>query len=343
MALIRKIYGEVERLSRDTETVVVEDVVANVRQLIQEQTEPRSTGPVLMRSDLISVTGQFRQSFTFIPSVPAQNVSVEKVDLLSFVSRRSSQCRQENRISTSRGYGNLQKELSAFCGSGSIAWRDVNALFVGDFASWLDRRDYKASTKSYYLGMLRTILFQARDEGYCDASSDWFRSIKIESVPKPNVQAGKKIDMEVVRKIAALDLSGREELQMIRDMFMFAFLCRGMELVDIAHLTKDNLHEGILTYNKRLSGKEISVTLDTEALNILQRYESTGRYLFPLLTTGRSTLFTSRRNIVVMRIKEIGNMVGFPGLTFKCNIDAWKTFITTIHISEQLHYSPSGT
>lgn len=339
-ALIRMVYEEIERLDREGKAITIDTVAEQARARFTANEPVNTDDDSAMRTDLVSVAGQFRDCFSFTSI--KQAMLPEVVDLLSYTAMKSIQCRQENRICTSRSYGNLQKELKEFCKAEAIPWEKVNAGLVRDFATWLTGQGYKASTRAYYLGMLRTILFQAREDGYCQATSEWFRPVRTEAKSNPTGKTEKKLDVEVVRKIAELDLSGREELAMVRDMFLFAFYCRGMELVDIAHLTKANLQGQTLVYNRRLTGKEIRVPIDREALNIISRYDNGRKYLFPLLDTGRSALFTTRRNIVVMRIKEIGTMVDCPDLTFVRNIDAWKSFVSEIRISDGLRYYQSG-
>lgn len=338
VGLIRLVYDEIERLDRNGEAVTIEAVAEKCRRFGPESRRSGKDTP--LRSDLVSVRGQFKDSFMFTTHEVKPESGSE--DLLGYTAMKSRQCRQQNRICTSRSYGNLQKELREYCGADSISWEKVNAGMVKDFGRWLTGQGYKASTRAYYLGMLRTILFQAREEGYCKATSEWFRPARQEAQPMPAGKPERKLDLEVVRKIAALDLGEKTDLAMVRDMFLFAFYCRGMELVDVAHLTRDNIISGSLVYHRRLTGKEQRVPLDREALGILSRYDNGGRYLFPLMETGRSTLFTTRRNIVVMKIKEIGIMVGYPGLTFVSNIAAWRSFVSEICISDGLHYYSSG-
>ena len=72
-------------------------------------------------------------------------------------------------------------------------------------------------------------------------------------------------------------------MALARDMFMFAFYCRGMELVDVVNLTKNNIRDGKLTYNRRSKGLLKTVTLDHNALAIIEQYKNcSSTYLFPI-------------------------------------------------------------
>ncbi len=340
---IRLICQVVERLGMGGELPTVPAVAEASRELFKDEGRRLKALATVdraakLRADLVAVGSPFQNCFQFTYPDPELEQPSEP-DLLTFIAFKSRSSRSANKISRSRSYSYLQKELAQFSGSALIPWDIVGKGFVKEFAVWLMHRGYKDTTQGYYLSMLRTILFQSRDEGFCDATSEWFRTVNTSVVSKEHKTPGRRIDVEVLKKIAALDLEGNEELAMVRDMFMFAFYSRGMELVDVAHLTTDNICDGILVYNKRLTGKEIRVPVEKEALNIISRYGRTGRYIFPLMDTGRPVLFTTRRNWVNTQIKIIGNMAGYPGLTFIRNIDAWRSLVSEMHITESIFRS----
>ena len=77
----------------------------------------------------------------------------------------------------------------------------------------------------------------------------------------------------------------RQYIQLSKDIFMFSYLCGGINFTDIANLTKANIIEGKrLHYIRQKTGKLIKIGLSEEAMKIIERYatESKG-YLFPIL------------------------------------------------------------
>lgn len=337
---VRLIYHVIEQIGQNGGGVAVDAVVAKVRRLMNDEVarsemmrgiDPESP----LRADLVSVGRGLHSRFKFVYPVP-QKEGIENTDLLAYISFKSQLSRSENKISTSRSYSYLQKELGQYCGADVIPWRRVDQNLVVGFASWLTDRGYKESTQAYYLGMLRTILFQASEKGYCSATPQWFKPVKTWVGTKPKDETTGKLDVGVLKRIAALDLEGRPDLALARDMFMFAFYCRGMELVDVAHLTEKNIREGMLVYNRRLTGKEIRVPIEKDAASILRRYPGGKEYVFPLLESGRSILFATKRNRINRQIKEIGKLVGYSGLTFVMNVDAWTSLMSRLHLTETI-------
>lgn len=91
---------------------------------------------------------------------------------------------------------------------------------------------------------------------------------------------------EILKFTKEVDYIGkRQYVQLSKDIFIFSYLCGGINFTDIANLTKDNIIEGKrLHYIRQKTGKLIKLGLSEEALKIIKRYavESKG-YLFPIL------------------------------------------------------------
>ena len=80
------------------------------------------------------------------------------------------------------------------------------------------------------------------------------------------------------------DLGKRQYVQLSKDIFVFSYLCGGINFTDIANLTKANIIEGRLHYIRQKTGKKIKIGIPDEAMKIIEKYapESKG-YLFPIL------------------------------------------------------------
>ena len=81
--------------------------------------------------------------------------------------------------------------------------------------------------------------------------------------------------------------SKRLYMELSRDIFMFSYLCGGINFTDIANLTAENIINGRLSYVRQKTGKRITIGLCDEANVILSKYENgTNGYLFPILDMG---------------------------------------------------------
>jgi site-specific recombinase XerD len=86
----------------------------------------------------------------------------------------------------------------------------------------------------------------------------------------------------------AVDLSKeRFYVQFSRDIFIFSYLCGGINFTDIASLKVSNLIDNKLVYVRKKTKKKISTPLSAEAMQIIQKYSvdesKSSDYIFPIL------------------------------------------------------------
>ena len=138
--------------------------------------------------------------------------------------------------------------------------------------------------------------------------------------------------------IERLDLSSDKTLDFARDMFMFGFYAKGMELIDIAMLRKGNLNGNTLTYNRRQKGKERKIELGEKAMSIVEKYRSDDNdYLFPIIQRKWTYSYSTVRNEFADSLNKIGKKLQLPvKLTFSMNIYSWESIIKNINLAEVL-------
>jgi integrase len=73
-------------------------------------------------------------------------------------------------------------------------------------------------------------------------------------------------------------------MELSKDIFVFSYLCGGINFTDIANLTNENIQNGRLHYIRQKTKKPIKIGIPQEAMQIIEKYskESKG-YLFPIL------------------------------------------------------------
>ena len=76
----------------------------------------------------------------------------------------------------------------------------------------------------------------------------------------------------------------KKYVELSKDIFIFSYLCGGINFTDIANLTQENIVNGRLHYIRQKTGKLIKIGIPQEAMQIIKKYtdESNG-YLFPIL------------------------------------------------------------
>lgn len=336
---MRLLYCVIERLADRGKDFSLDDIFKDFRLALAGDAAfaeiIAKTGNVFpLRADLVSIGREFRGCFQYV--YPTKDVNPDS--LSDYIDSQISILKNERKSSRLHSYDATHARLKEFTKLDNIPFRVINRNFIEDFAEWLKNGNITESTQSFYLRTLRSILNHAREEHILKGEDNWFQRVDTRILfDKTTGNAAHSLGRETLKKIRQLDLSDDAETALTRDMFMFAFYCHGMELVDIAHLTPKNVRGDILLYRRRKEGKEVIVQLDPDALKILRQYESSGsRYLFPFLYDDGRFTFESMRNRMHIAIKEVGKAVGFPRLSFSMNITAYKNFLSQCHISDQL-------
>ncbi len=102
---------------------------------------------------------------------------------------------------------------------------------------------------------------------------------------------------------------------------MFSFYTRGMAFVDMAHLCKENIKEGTITYHRKKTGQKLVIGLESCMAEIIERYSSFTKdsdYVLPILHSDNP------RNIQVqyynalryqnIQLKKIEKLLDIPHL-----------------------------
>lgn len=170
--------------------------------------------------------------------------------------------------------GNLEIPFSAI----DVAW-------LNKYEKWLRSKGNKETTMSLMFRTLRSAYNKAI-KAKCARKSDYpFNDYRIS---KFDVSTEKRAiaKADVLKFSTDVRPIGKQQyVQLSKDIFIFSYLCGGINFTDIANLTKDNIIEGKrLHYIRQKTGKLIKLGLSEEALQIIRRYavESKG-YLFPIL------------------------------------------------------------
>lgn len=170
--------------------------------------------------------------------------------------------------------GNLEIPFSAI----DVAW-------LNKYEKWLRSKGNKETTMSLMFRTLRSAYNKAIDSK-CARKSDYpFNDYRIS---KFDVSTEKRAiaKADILKFSTDVRSIGKQQyVQFSKDIFIFSYLCGGINFTDIANLTKDNIIEGKrLHYIRQKTGKLIKLGLSEEAIQIIRRYavESKG-YLFPIL------------------------------------------------------------
>ncbi len=145
-----------------------------------------------------------------------------------------------------------------------------------EYQGWLKDRGVSLNTVSFYMRILRAV-YNRRGASECSFGRSPFK----------NVYTG--VESTVKRALALADIKSILSVELdfshcwARDLFMFSFYTRGMSFVDMAHLRKSDLQDGVLRYRRRKTGQLLYVKWEPCMEEIVCRYRNSGPYLLPIL------------------------------------------------------------
>ncbi len=170
-------------------------------------------------------------------------------------------------------------------GSLNILFADIDVNWLNRYEKWLRGKGNKDTTISLLFRTLRSAYNKAVD-AKCARKTDYpFDEFKISRF---DVKTKKRaLSKENILKIMKLDLADENDsIKFTRDIFIFSYLCGGINFSDIANLKDENIVNGRIYYVRQKTGKAISIQLSDESRDILSRDRTSNDergYLFPIL------------------------------------------------------------
>lgn len=215
------------------------------------------------------------------------------------------------KIRTAETYRTTLLRFKRFRQDEDIRLASIDDELISGFERSLKESGLCANTTSFYMRILRAVYNKALKAGLIKNRTP-FKYVYT-GVDKTRKRA---IDIEDVRRLAALNLDDCPAEALARDLFLFSFYMRGMSFVDMAYLQKRDLHCGVLSYRRRKTGQTMFIRWENCMQKIIDRYPTrSSPYLLPIIT---STEKDARSQYIYMihkvndNLKTLGRRLGFP-------------------------------
>lgn len=193
---------------------------------------------------------------------------------------------QSNKIGNSRVYNDSLRSLELYTNSKlDIPFSHIDLDFLRGYEKWLRQKEYKETSLSVFFRTLRSTYNKAIEAKHAKKTNYPFDDFK---VSKFDIKTEKRaIPKDNIKLIMELDLSKESDyVQFSRDLFIFSYLCSGINFTDMANLQPSNIEEGRLIYKRQKTGKKINIPISNEANNIIDKYmkeDLSNKYIFPIL------------------------------------------------------------
>lgn len=199
--------------------------------------------------------------------------------LLQYIDMQIERKRRLKREGMVAAYRSTRSSLVKFLMNKDIEMTELSVHFVQGYEDFLFSSGVTANTVSYYLRNFRALYNQAIVDGFHPRVEYPF----IKAPTRPCKTVKRALSRKDMQALAKLQFEGQPELEFARDIYLFSFYSQGMAFVDIVFLKKSDIRDGILTYSRHKSKQLIHIMVTTQMKAMIDKYQSSGEYIFPIL------------------------------------------------------------
>ena len=239
--------------------------------------------------------------------LPKKNVKEQS--LFHFMADTIALLRQMGKQRTSETYYATLKSFMKFRKNKDIPLKEVDSDLMLMYEAWLHAKGVTRNSSSFYIRILRAVYNRAVEKGLA-ADRRPFRHVYT-GVDKTVKRA---VPLKAIKQIKRLILTSAPSQDFARNMFLFSFYTRGMSFVDMAHLQKKDLRNGILTYRRRKTGQQFTIKWEKCMAEIVNKHptDAGSPYLLPILKPpfDKRHQYRNMHSRINRNLKEVAKLTG---------------------------------
>ena len=272
-----------------------------------------------------------QKEYTTTTLLNDENKRFELKTVCQFYQELIEQCKNNNKCGNRLIYKGSYNSLKVFTKNQlDIPFSAIDISWLNKYEKWLRSKGNKETTMSLMFRTLRSAYNKAIKDK-CARKSDYpFDEYKINKFDT-KTQKRAIAKTEVLKFTKEVDNIGkRQYVQLSKDIFIFSYLCGGINFTDIANLTKVNITNGRIHYIRQKTGKLIKLGISEEAMQIIKKYESESKgYLFPILNANIHKTPLQKQNRIHKMLGKINKNLKL--IAAQLNVDANMTTYVARH------------
>ena len=226
-----------------------------------------------------------QRDYTVSSLLNKDNVTFELKTVEEFYCNLIEQYTCEDKCGNRLIYKGSLNSIKTFAkGKLDIPFSDIDTIWLTKYEKWLRSKGNKETTISLLFRTLRSAYNKAINAKCARASDYPFNEFKIN---KFNTTTQKRAiaKTDVLKFTTEIHPVGKQQyMELSKDIFVFSYLCGGINFTDIANLTNENIQNGRLHYIRQKTKKQIKIGIPQEAMQIIEKYSpKSNGYLFPIL------------------------------------------------------------
>ena len=227
---------------------------------------------------------------------------------------------KENRLGYAHSVRQVYNSLLKYNKHLDLYFSDINLEWLRGYETWLRSENIAENTIGIRFRTLRAIYNIAIEKNIVKSEYYPFKTFKVSRLHQST--AKRAISKEAIFAVINYVVEPKNNYKRLAvDIFTFSYLMGGINLVDIAFLTRENIVDGRLVYTRRKTGKLIKLPLQEKAIEIIDFYNNEQRiYLFPILFNSHQTDLQKRYRVHDV-IADINKYLKLIGKELKIPID----------------------
>lgn len=240
--------------------------------------------------------------------VSYRNSLENRTSVFDYIRIRINYLKDAGRERTSETYEQMLFSFMKFRNHEDLYFDMIDDKLICQYESFMKNSNLCRNTTSFYMRILRSVYNRAVEDGLSKQMNP-FRHVYT-GVDKTSKRA---IGLDEIRRIKNLNLSNTPKLDFARDIFLFSFYMRGMSFIDIAYLQKTNLSGGYISYNRKKTGRQMTIKWEKEMEEIANKYVSqSDTFLFPIIERNDGTerkQYLNKMLLINRRLKVIAEKI----------------------------------
>lgn len=256
------------------------------------------------------------EEFTASSLINEQKEEIKAKTVEEFYLSLIEDLKQKGRIGNSYAYLNSYNTPRNFNKGKKLnyTFSHIDVSFCKRFEDWMRSKGNKDTTLSYQFRTLRATYNKAIEAKIVAREKNPFIEYKLSHFNTKTIK--RALSKNDILKLINANCNGQSKLrQLTHDLFSFSYLCGGISFVDIANLTRQNIVEDRLIYQRQKTHGNINLLLSKEASTIIAKYstyQQEAEYLFPILHCKRHITPMQKSN----RVHKICHQVNTELRTF---------------------------
>lgn len=234
--------------------------------------------------------------FTFEAFEKKFSSNAARNEVYSTYQQRIAHLKAEGQVGNADCYNCACNSLKAFTQKDLLPFLSVDSDFLKQYEKWMLKNGRSATTISMYLRTLKALFNDVIATGDVNPELYPFGKRKYQVPASKNIK--KALTLEDMEKIFLYEPKNEGEARS-KDLFLFSYLCHGINITDMARMKYRQIQKDRITFVRakterttRQNLKAIEVLITPEVQSIIDRWGNKpvhqNAYVFPILSDGLS-------------------------------------------------------